>query len=208
MVDHAAPLHAVEGHSPPLSSPNAPSVPEPGAPASTAEQASHIKEVAGSVEWADTFDRETVRLAYEEAAKLPPLYGEISKTIETKTVSVFTVGAAVLGFAPIFRQLHPTGLDVIPWFIAVGAFLIAAFFCREAYRPRDMRVDPNPTKLASPDWLELEPDHFRFFRLRDMGTTYDQVREILNERGRYVTYAMWAVALEVAALTFALVSSS
>jgi hypothetical protein len=173
----------------------------------TAVESMSERAPAAVSEWADTFDAETVRLAYDEATKLPALFEDMAKSMDAKIITIFGVGAVVLGFAPVFREARPTGFALIPWAVAVTAFLFAGVLCHEAYSPRDMRVDPNPRRLAVSAWLDVSPERFRFYRLQDMGKTFDQNRDVLNDRAVALTCAMWCVTAEVVALAVALLTT-
>jgi hypothetical protein len=133
------------------------------------------------------------------------MYSQWSDTIDSKVVAVFSVASAILGLAPALKQLHSVGASLAFWIVAASCWVFAVVFCHLAYRPRNFRVDPSPAKLLVPEWLRLDPDQYQFYRLRDMGKSYEHNRDDLDRKASCLGWAILFTAGEVFALALAFV---
>jgi hypothetical protein len=86
-------------------------------------------------EWTDDFNRETVGLAYQEAAGLQQLYAQWADAVDGKVVAVFTVASAILGLAPAFKKLENAGPPLVCWVAAAACWVIAVIFCYSVTAP-------------------------------------------------------------------------
>jgi hypothetical protein len=76
-------------------------------------------------------------------------------------------------------------------------------FCFAAYRPTAYRVDPNPRTTSGSGWLVLTPTLFRYYRLEDMGTTYEHNRSQIDRKAWLLRVACVLVTGEVICLSVA-----
>jgi hypothetical protein len=157
--------------------------------------------------WNESVNEQTTQLAYEEATRLQTFYATWADSLDGKTVAVFSVGSAIFGLTPLFRNYPPQGGAFYVWIAAGICWIIAAILCHDAYTPRALRVDPDPKRLCTSEWLRLPPDEYRFYRLRDLGKTHEQNRDVLDEKAWSLRFAMWFTAGEVLLLAVAFVLS-
>jgi hypothetical protein len=158
----------------------------------------------GGEEWDAARNPETLRLAFDESAKMQVVYGDLAKSLETKLVAVFGVACALVALAPALRWgASLSGVSSGAWAVSLVAWTLAVAMCYIGYEPQDFRVDPNPGKLKTAEWLRLEPDQYRYYRLRDMGHTHNRNLDHVSRKAKYLGRAMVWTAIEVAALVFA-----
>lgn len=111
----------------------------------------------------------------------------------------------IVGLAPVLNRPTSHGAPLALWALAIAAWAFAVASCYLAYRPRNLRVDPSPRKLAVDAWLSLTPEQFRFYRLRDIGMTFDQNRDELDRKATWLGWAITFTAVEVLALVLAFI---
>lgn len=159
--------------------------------------------------WDNARNSETLRLAFEEAGRLPPIYGEWLTAIDTKLVGIFSVASVIIGLAPSLKWgAQLTGIPRAAWLVAVGAWLGTVWLCYVGYRPRPVRFGVIPDKLRESEWTHLTPDEYRYFRLRDMGKTFDTNGDQILAKANLASWAMRMTALEVLALLVAFRSAA
>lgn len=99
------------------------------------------------------------------------MYREWADTIDTRTVTVFTVASAIVGLAPALRGPE-TDMTVQVLLIAgCACWVLAAATSVAAYRVNAFRVDPAPSVPASDASMRLSPAECRYYRLCDMSVT-------------------------------------
>ena len=155
-----------------------------------------------------SFEKETVELAYEEAKKIQPLMSNWVDTIDTKIIGIFTVASLIAGLVPTFSDMDPVGWSLFFWIASVLFWAGTAVFTCIAFYPRTWRIDPDPRKVLGEDWLTLPAEPYRYYRLRDMGKTFERNRTESIKKADYLTLAIVFFALEIGSLALSLLFSA
>jgi hypothetical protein len=157
-------------------------------------------------EFDPTWDSQTIQAAFDESTKLQPIYPEWSDAIDRKTITIFTLATAIASAGSAWVQSHTSGsaFAVICVWIAFGSWLGAVGACYASYRPCDLRISPNPHTLTDPLWIGREVRSFQYYRLRDMGREFAENRRQLNQKARWLSWAILGTIAEAAFLWLAL----
>jgi hypothetical protein len=153
--------------------------------------------------WLEGWDEATVVDAYEESLRVQELQSQWSDAIDSKAVAVFTVASVILTLLPAIKPPEVLAL----WVLAGMAWIFAAGACLFAFQPRALEIGPNPKTLLDERWLGLTANEFRLCRMSEMGDSYDFNRDALNAKAHWLTFAVWAAAVEVLSLFLALLLS-
>jgi hypothetical protein len=157
------------------------------------------------VEWSGgTWNDESINLAYEACEGMLATHYSLADASDRKTLAVFTVGSALLSVAPaIGWGDEVSGWAYGLWAAAFVSWIATCLTCYFAYKPNMFRIHPNPGKLLSSEWLELKPDEFRVYQLRDMGRSYRHNLACLVDKGEWLDIATLAAFAEVLFLVLA-----
>jgi hypothetical protein len=154
--------------------------------------------------WDDSWDNDTLQLAYEESAGIREIDINWIESIDTKVVAVFSVASAIVGLTPTLRGDAALSVEraVLLGFAGI-AWLFAAFRCYFAYQPRGFTIGPNPKRKLDARWLGLTPTYYRYYALRDMAEAHEANRIEIVRKGGHLSAAIFATALEVIFLALA-----
>jgi hypothetical protein len=155
-----------------------------------------------------SWDKETIKAAFHECVAQQALYAEWTDAIDKKTITIFTLATAIAGatinLLPKWGTLSARTSQGIA--LAGIAWLTAAAASWLAYRPRDIMVDPSPTALSDPRWLGKPIEKYMFFRIRDMGSSFEHNRDEINRKGHWLSVATIGTIAEVVFLSLALLA--
>lgn len=149
---------------------------------------------------------ESMRLAYEESLANRTFDSDWADSLDGKTVTVFSVGAAILGIAPNWQDGALEGVAAWAWIVALVCWGLAALSATIAYAPRDFRATPSPSTFVGKDWRKLPPEQYRYYSVADMGKSFSHNRVRLNCKGKALRAALVFTALEVLSLGVAFVA--
>ncbi|MGE5803218.1 MAG: hypothetical protein ACM358_13290 [Gemmatimonadota bacterium] len=126
------------------------------------------------------------------------------EVIDRKVVAVFTIASAIATLGPALGRFPFCSGG---WWLSAGAvamWLGAAVQCWRAFDPRGYRVDPDPSTIASADWLRLHPGAFYLERLKSVRESIEVNSRTINARALALRGALVFALLEVAFLLAAL----
>jgi hypothetical protein len=164
--------------------------------------------MADEIQYNDAWNAEALQLAFNDGrAVIPRLFHEI-EAVDSKTVSIFTLGSAIIGLGPTLSGKTPTTMDAwILWGLAGLAWLAMVWFAYQAYRPCDVRFGPMPGTLRSDAWLTLSGKQYHAYALRDMAKTAEQCRTAIDRKVSMFHGAMVAAGIEVGLTVLAILRS-
>ena len=154
--------------------------------------------------WEASWPTDTMELAYQEARQAALDAEKWADALDAKVATVFSVAAGIVTLVPAFQGSW-SPIQAVLWAIAAVCFLVVAHHCRRAYAPRRFRFGPNPSTLQTPEWLALPRSRYCYRMLEWLGKTFERNREIVEAKAEALSSAMLWIALEVVALSLALI---
>ena len=158
--------------------------------------------------WNEKVNNETVKLAYEEAKSLQPFMSSWSDAVDAKVIAVFGIASVLIGAIPAIAGTPDSTWEWLLWLPAALFWAGAGWFSIQAFLTLDFRVGPVPGKLLEPEWAELSPEEYRFYRMRDMAKDYSHNRKQINRKAVALWWSIAFVAAESLALVLALFAQS
>jgi len=152
----------------------------------------------------DDFNRETLDIMLAEIANIHPFMSQWSDAVDAKVLAAFTLASTLIGVIPAIGGVKADGWEWLPWIVAGIAWAAASLCCALAYSTRSFRVGPSPDVLMDAKWLTLTPEHYRLYRLRDLGKDWNNNWKVINSKATALGWSIPFIIIESAALVVAL----
>jgi hypothetical protein len=154
--------------------------------------------------WNDSWNKETVRLAFEESASSRDVVSALADSMDNKVVAIFSVASAIIGLTPALRGDEAISVErAVTFAISVLAWGVAVIQCYRAYQTHDFIVGPNPNKALDAKWLRLAPEKYQYYAIAEMGRAHEVNAAHILRRGKLLSAAMVATVVEVLSLGLA-----
>jgi len=150
-----------------------------------------------------TTDRSTLELAYDEARETQQRLEQWADALDSKTISLFTVGSAALGGVAVLHQGPFTGWAAVLWWVGVAFWGVGTLSAFGGFYTKDFRFGPDPRRISTPEWLKQSPERYQASRLEDIAAAYEANRATVTAKANSLKSAMICTALEIAALVVA-----